>query len=531
MITAILRAQLLSMRLRGDSRASGALFSAFTGLLYYGFWSFFAFGAAMLFSIQSGEEKTVAMLSIALLVATLYWQLAPLLTASFGASLDLRKLLVYPIPPSRLFVIEVLLRLTTCIEILLILAGISIGLMQNPQFGLKAAPFILSGALLFAATNVLVSAGTRQLVERFFRSSRWKEVGFLLFLAMTIAPQVFVRSHVPTQLLVRFAPSQIFWPWASVARIMAGDRAAIAAPVAIVWLAAAWWFSRGQFFRSLRFDADERRQPGLDARPAGAMERIFRLPSRFLPDPLAALVEKEMRTLSRIPRVRVVFAMSCFFGLVLFLPSIMGKRPASSRFVENALPIMAVYGLLMLSQLTFWNCFGFDRSALMGYFCWPIRLRDVFVAKNLTVALVLLPQIVIVWGMTAVIRLPASPGKFLEAVIVMIAAALYWFGLGNIASVRLPRAMNPEKMNQMSGKMQALTIWVAPLLLLPIVLAYVARAVFHSQLIFAAVMCVALILGAIFYHVCLDSAVEAARTRRETMLQTLSHSEGPISIS
>jgi ABC-2 type transport system permease protein len=312
---------------------------------------------------------------------------------------------------------------------------------------------------------------------------------------------------------------------------MAGDRAVIAAPVAILWLGAAWWFSRGQFFRSLRFDADERRQPGLDARPAGAMERIFRLPSRFLPDPLAALVEKEMRTLSRIPRVRVVFAMSCFFGLVLFLPSIMGKRPASSRFVENALPIMAVYGLLMLSQLTFWNCFGFDRSALMGYFCWPIRLRDVFVAKNLTVALVLLPQIVIVWGMTAVIRLPASPGKFLEAVIVMIAAALYWFGLGNIASVRLPRAMNPEKMNQMSGKMQALTIWVAPLLLLPIVLAYVARAVFHSQLIFAAVMGVALILGAIFYHVCLDSAVEAARTRRETMLQTLSHSEGPISIS
>jgi ABC-2 type transport system permease protein len=216
---------------------------------------------------------------------------------------------------------------------------------------------------------------------------------------------------------------------------------------------------------------------------------------------------------------------------VLFLPSIMGKRQGSSRFVENALPIMAVYGLLMLSQLTFWNCFGFDRSAAMGYFCWPIRLRDVFVAKNLTVALVLLPQIVIVWGMTAVIRLPASPGKFLEAVIVMIAAGLYWFGLGNIASVRLPRPMNPEKMNQMSGKMQALTIWVAPLLLLPVVLAYVARAVFHSQLIFAAVMGVALILGAIFYHVCLDSAIETAQARRETMLQALARSEGPISLS
>jgi ABC-2 type transport system permease protein len=529
MITAILRAQLLSMRLRGGSRASGALFSAFTGLLYYGFWTFFAFGGAMLFSVPADEKKTLAMLSIALLVAMLYWQLAPLLTASFGASLDLRKLLVYPIPPSRLFVIEVLLRLTTCVEMLLILAGISIGLMRNPQLGFRAAPFIISGALIFAVTNILVSAGIRQIVERFFRSSRWKEVGFLLFLAMMIAPQVFVRSHVPAALLVRFAPSQIFWPWGSVARFMTGDRAAIAAPVAIAWLALAWWFSRGQFFRSLHFDADERRQPGLNARQ-GAMERIFRLPSQFLPDPFAALVEKEMRMLSRIPRLRVVFAMSCFFGLLLFLPWRGGRHSQPSRVVEDALPIMAVYGLLMLSQLTFWNCFGFDRGATLGYFCWPIRLRDVFLAKNVTVALVLLPQIVIVWGISAVARFPASPGKFLEAVIVMIAAALYWFGLGNIASVRLPRAMDPDKMNQMSGKMQALTIWAAPLLLLPIVLAYVARAVFHSQLIFAAVMAIALILGAIFYHVCLDSAIEMARTRRETMLQELSRSEGPLSI-
>jgi ABC-2 type transport system permease protein len=304
----------------------------------------------------------------------------------------------------------------------------------------------------------------------------------------------------------------------------------VAAAAALVWLGAAWWFSRRQFFHSLRFDASEYQRPERETRGESALERLFRLPSRFLPDPMAALAEKEMRMLSRISRVRVVFVMSCFFGLMLFLPAITGRRQSSGYFVQNALPIMAVYGLLMLSQLTFWNCFGFDRSAVMGYFCWPIPLRQVFIAKNVTVALMLLPQLAIVWGVSALVRLPASPGKFLEAVVVMIAAALYWFGIGNIASVRLPRMMDPDKMNQMSGKMQALTIWTAPLLLLPIVLAYVARTVFHSQLAFAGVMTIALLVGGVFYYVCLDSAVQAAGRRREEILNALSRSEGPISI-
>lgn len=529
MIAAILRAQILSLRLRAGARRPSAVFAALTGLVYYGFWAFIGFGIMMLFSTSTTEENILAGLSTVLLIATLYWQLAPLLTASFGASLDLRKLLAYPIPASTFFTIEVLLRLTTCVEMLFVLTGISAGLLRNPRYGLRAAPYVICGALLFAAMNIFISAGARRVVERWFRTSRWKEIVFLLFIAMTIAPQIILRTHIPKAALVRFAPSQLIWPWAAAAHLMTGNRRAAGAAAALVWLGAAWWFSRRQFFRSLRFDAAEYQRPERETRADGVLERLFRLPSRFLPDPMAGLVEKEMRMLSRISRVRVVFVMSCFFGLILFIPAITDRRHIAGNFAQNALPIMAVYGLMMLSQLTFWNCFGFDRSAVMGYFCWPIRMREVFIAKNLTVALVLIPQIAIVWGMSAVVRLPSSPGKFLEAVVVMIAAALYWFGVGNIASVRLPRAMDPDKMNQMSGKMQALSIWTAPVLLLPVVLAYIARAVFHSQLAFAGVMAVALILGGVFYYVCLDSAVEAAGRRREAMLNELSRSAGPIS--
>ena len=529
MIGAILRAQLLSMRFR--ARSSRLLLSVITGIVFYGFWALCAFIASMMFSIPASGENMAGAISILLLVATLYWQLAPLITATFGASLDLAKLLVYPIPIEKLFLAEILLRITACPEMILVLGGAAIGLLRNPRYGPRAAPFIMGGALLFTGFNVLVSAGVRNLIERWFRRSRLKEFVIMLLVLMGIAPQFLIRMHIRGGQVIRFAPSQILWPWAAAGRFMIANRAAVAAAIAAAWLVAAYVFSRWEFERSLRDDGAIEAAPRRQSNAGGLSGRFFDLPSRLLPDPLAALVEKEMRMLSRISRVRLIYAMSCFFGAAVFLPYMNRPAPGSGRWAQNALPLLAIYGLLMIGQMTYWNSFGFDRSAVMGYFCWPVRIRDVLIAKNLTVALGLLPQIAIVWAIAAALRLPASPGKFLEALVTMVAAALYWFGVGNIASVRAPRAMHPEKMRQMASAMQALTIWTAPLLLLPIVLAYFARVIFHSELIFAGVMLIALAIGGVFYYVCLDSAAAAAYARRDAMIAELSRSDGPVSIT
>src|SRR5579862_403270 len=98
MIAAILRAQLLSMRLRTGMRRGSAIFSAFTGLFFYGFWAFLGWAAMLFFSLPDQAPFFVPVLSSGLMFVMLYWQLAPIISASFGASLDLRKLLVYPIP-------------------------------------------------------------------------------------------------------------------------------------------------------------------------------------------------------------------------------------------------------------------------------------------------------------------------------------------------------------------------------------------------------------------------------------------------
>ena len=352
MISAILRAQLLSMRLRvgwtgNATRRSGAIFSAITGLIFYGFWTFLALGAVSFFADPANVPNFLPVLSTGLLFVMMYWQIAPVISAGFGASLELRKLLVYPIPHGKLFTVEVLLRLTNCGEMLIVVAGAATGLVRNPLFGARDGILVIFGALLFAATNILLSAGSRHLLERLFLRTRLKEVMVLLLVAVGLLPQVLLFMNVRKAELVRLAPAQLLWPWAAMARVMLHERIALSASLSLFYLALAYRFGRSQFERSIRYDPAPRPvSPAIlsPARPASLAERLFRLPSRFLPDPLAALVEKELRTFARIPRFRMVYAMSCIFGIVLYLPTLRNPRPQSF-FIQNALPFMALYGL------------------------------------------------------------------------------------------------------------------------------------------------------------------------------------------
>jgi len=101
-ISAILRAQWLSMRLGGRR---GAWLGVLTGLIWYGLWAFvswIAFG----FAREASGQELADYLPLVLLGVWIYWQAMPVLSASMGSSLEMRKLAVYPIPHERLFRVE-----------------------------------------------------------------------------------------------------------------------------------------------------------------------------------------------------------------------------------------------------------------------------------------------------------------------------------------------------------------------------------------------------------------------------------------
>jgi ABC-2 type transport system permease protein len=535
MIAAIVRAQLLSMRsFRLGSGRRGAVLSAVTGTIWYGFWSLIAV-TAFRFTADAADLAALRVnLPIGFLLVWMYWQLAPLVSASLGASLDLKKLLVYPIPRDSLFLVEVLLRVANAAEMLMVLCAGLAGLLRNPLVGWREAPGVAACLVLFTTFNLLLSAGVRNLLERLLSRRRLREVIVLLLVLLTTLPRVLVMTHVRPRSLEPWiaATENVVWPWSSAARLAIGPGSWFALMTMAAWVVIALAFGRWQFGRSLTYDASAAAataEPESPESPWG--DRLFRWPGALLPDPVAAIVEKEVRSLVRTPRFRLVFIMGFSFGILVWLPLVAGRdRAPDSTLAKNFLVLVSVYALTLLGQVSYWNAFGFDRSAAQVYFSLPVKISTALAGKNIAAALFIFLEMSAVTVACGLLRMQLTAGKVVEAYVVISIAALYMLGIGNLSSVHYPRAMNPERVSQggAASRWQALVFVFYPLALLPIFLAYVARAVFDSEAAFAGVLGFAAILGVVIYRIAMESAVEAASRRREQILAELGRTEGPV---
>jgi len=505
---------------------------AFTILISAGWYGSFLFLAALLASVMSNANDLAGIqkvLPAALLLSFLYWQIVPILMVSMGSSIDLKKLLAYPIPRAQLYTIEVLLRVTTGFEVLIVLAGIGIGLLINARIPGWAPAWVL----VFIAFNLFLATGLRHLLRRLLARKRIGEIVVFLLVISAALPQLLLVTGAPVSIR-RFLISKPvgFTPWTATARLIQGDFQATTAAVILGWTTLAYLFGRWQFAGALRFDAAEGNDgPALSAKQWKGSESAYRWPGHIFKDPLGALIEKEIRTLTRSPRFRLVFTMGFSFGLLIWLPITFGQgRSSDSVIANNYLILVSLYALLLLSDTLFWNTFGFDRSAAQVYFLAPLKLSTVLIAKNLASIFFVLLEISLITLVCALLRLPFSVIKLAEAYSVAILTALVLLGVGNLTSVYNPRPVNPSKSfrTAASGRAQAVLVLAFPVALAPVLLAFAARYAFESELAFFGVLLVSAALGAIFYRVSMESAVAAAGQRTEKMVATLSRGEGPI---
>ncbi len=528
MIAAILRAQLLSMRMGGRGR----VFSVITGLFWYGVWVVVACAVYLGISGASADRLRI-LLPLGALAVCLYWQAMPILSASMGSALDMRKLMVYPVPHARLFQVEVLLRLTTGVEMLMVLAGSVAGMFhRSVAMGWLSLPAVL----IYVAFNLLLASGTRSLLERLLSKRKVRELlVFMIFMLWMLPRFLFATGHRPrltgnwTHLM-----ESVAWPWTAAAWAALGRSELPALLSLAAWTLLAAWFGRTQFERNLRFDA-----VAAQATPQTngvspwqvAAEAFYRFPARWLRDPLAAIVEKELRSLARTPRYRMVFVMGFSFGLMVWLPMILGSRAdRNSTLSHHFLTLVCVYALTLLGQVSFWNCFGFDRSAALIYFAAPQPLSQTFAGKNLAALVFIYMEVFILAGVTALFGVNPGVSQLLETLIVIGICSLYMLALGNISSVQYPRGLNPERVSQggAASRFQALIMLLYPLSLLPVLLAYVARYAFASEIAFYLVLGFAGIVGAALYWIAMESAVATAMKHRERIMHDLSTAEGPV---
>jgi ABC-2 type transport system permease protein len=189
-----------------------------------------------------------------------------------------------------------------------------------------------------------------------------------------------------------------------------------------------------------------------------------------------------------------------------------------------------VYSLTLLGQVSFWNCFGFDRSAALIYFVAPQPLAKTFAGKNVAALVFIYLEVFILAGVTSLFGVNPGAGQILETLLVVGICSLYMLALGNISSVQYPRGLNPERVSQggASSRFQALIMLLYPLSLLPVLLAYAARYAFASDVAFYLVLAFAAAVGGALYWIAMESAVATAFRHRERILHELSNAGGPV---
>ena len=211
-------------------------------------WSLFALAAFFSFGAMSSTGTLIPALASTLLGMFLYWQIAPVVTASMGASLDLQKLIIYPVDLDKLFLVEVLLRFLTVGEMLVMLTGIELGIVFNPSLGGLGVFVRLTPALvLFVLFNLLVAAGIRGLIERMFRRKGAREIAMFGFVLLCAAPSVLLSSKSLLPRLLPYLPVQANWPWGApgqLATTARGWESLVAMAALPIWIWLAYRFGR-----------------------------------------------------------------------------------------------------------------------------------------------------------------------------------------------------------------------------------------------------------------------------------------------
>jgi ABC-2 type transport system permease protein len=534
---AIVWAQWRAVLNRFPRQKVGLAFTWLFTLIWYGGFTLLGIVAAWALPEVKDHKLLLQILDGGLLGAFIYWQFMPLLMVSSGLSLDLKRLMVYPIPESRMFGIEVILRASTGGELLLVLTGTAIGLWRSP-IAPWWGPFFL---LPFTAFNLCLSAGVRDLLSRLMRKRGVREIVVLGFVLVTQIPNFIVRM-VPEEKLAAYAKqysaisAMLPVPWQWTGRLAAGDISVAAVGGLTLWVVLGAWFGYSQFRRGLRFDEaaaeSANRAPSTRGGRGSLLERIADLSLRIFPEPLATLVQKELLTLPRVPRFRMLFLMGVFFSLIVFIPFLSkpGGAPNPGFMQQNFLTIVVLYSMLLLSEPLFANVFAYDRKAAQAYYVLPVRFSTVLLAKNLTAGLFIALEIFLVCLVTGIFGMVPTWRELLESLATVLVFAAFLLSIGNLTSIRYAKgvdASNPWR-GKGSGKAGGWLMLVYVATAPAAVFAHLARYAFESEIAFFAVLASAFFIAVLTYIVTFDSAIESADKDRERFLAALGEGEGVI---
>ncbi len=355
--------------------------------------------------------------------------------------LDLRRFLVYPVPPGRIYLFGLASGLVgdpvALVWLLMLGGGFAGAALARP--GAWLVPLAACVAL-FAVATVFLVALLQELLARLLASRRLKEIGIALsiaafgwFLAAAAGGGHSVREVLEALGRLRWIAFPPALGAAAAARLYAGD---VAASVPFLALLAAATALTGWASYRLALAMARSGGEGGRGRPAARPVRASLGPDGSL----GALLEKEVRYLWRHPLARIyAVVIPAFSALVAW--KVNPHIPEEAGEVVRALPLFgfALYTHLVLQ--VFWlNGFGWDRGGARALYLAPLEPARILGAKNAALYAFSLAVFAAAAALAAVVGGAPAGWAIVAAFALHAGLAPFLLGLGNVVSILNPRA-------------------------------------------------------------------------------------------
>jgi ABC-2 type transport system permease protein len=423
------------------------------------------FGAHFL--VSSGR---IAMLPILTWALFALWMLVVLNISPPGLSFDINTIIRFPLSFPRYLTARIvfgLLSASTVIGTLAILSA-DIGIaIANPSL----APWSTLVLATFALANIFFTRMALVWVERWLSTRRAREIFTAFFLFASLGFQYInlnfnpglqgrhhrASSHLPLlrKIFHLIQPIAAFLPPGLTASsiIRYSQNHFFAATALLCGLALfgalffgvyAWRMHREFRGENLSEVTQPNQPPVRRAAPSPQTAHIHNsvlIPTRTfgLNSTIVACLQKEFIYLRR--------NINQLYGFVapIFMVFLFANRlSVSGRFGNFIFPVAIAYSVLGVSILSY-NALGMDGSGVQLYFIAPARMRDIFLAKNLTGFFLNLVELVVIFAVIAFVAHPPSLVIALATISWLLFATFISGAVGNLRSLAAPKKIDLTK--------------------------------------------------------------------------------------
>src|SRR5882757_9048224 len=427
----------------------------------------FGSGFAAYLMVSSGRIANLPLLTWAIFFI---WMLVVLNISPPGLSFDINSIIRFPLSFPRYFTARIVfgfLSASTVIGTLCIISA-AIGIaIAKPSL----APWSILVLTAFALANIFFTRMALVWVERWLSTRRAREIFTAFFLFASLGFQYInlnfnpglqgrhhrASSHLPllrkifhfVQPIAAFLPPGL--TASSIVRYSQSHFFAAAALLFGLVLFGALFFSvyAWRMHREFRGEnLSEVKQPNQPAaRRTAPAQHTAHIPGTVLipartfglNSTIIACLQKEFIYLRR--------NINQLYGFVapIFMVFLFANRLSlSGRFGNFIFPVAIAYSVLGVSILSY-NALGMDGSGVQLYFIAPGRMRDIFLAKNLTGFLLNLVELVLVFAVISFTARPPSLVITLATVLWLLFATFINGAVGNLRSLAAPKKIDLTK--------------------------------------------------------------------------------------